>query len=300
MYRNDLCGGLPPAIASGDTVFPEWINQRLQIAAGEATWADFSFEQRTCKGWLLPYLFSIESMFAGRWDYWLRTLEKGAIPDEPIPQIDFLDFPDTKVMKNLKDCLTAHLRYGFGLSDFFQWLLWGFGEQGERARISDEANEYWYKTFNLGLLLESPHDYLGHILSEEKAGNWSNPNAFYPTPHTICSMMVQMQFADAKRQGQDLKDKSVCDPCVGTGRMLMYASNHSLFLYGGDIDRTCVMACKINGYLYMPWLVRPDLADPRLKQADAIQNLPMPQAVKAGNETAETDVVLKPYQLSLF
>lgn len=235
---------------------PEWLQQRIAISSGQAKWDDFTFAERTCKGWLLPLLWGIDSMLSGRWWYWTRTLENKAMLDEPIPQIEFLDFPNSWAMNNLKKCHSAYNRYDFRLSDFLEWLLWGFGASDERARISDQANEFLYKTFKMDLLLKYPHDYLGQILTEEKAGYWNNPNAFYPTPHVVCSAMVQMQFADATREGQDLKLKSVLDPCVGTGRMLMYASNYSLFLYGQDIDRTCCMACTVNGYLYMPWLVK--------------------------------------------
>ena len=236
---------------------PQWLQQYAAIESGQATWDDFSFLERTCKGWLLPLLFQIDSFFSGRWWYWTRTLENGAFIDEHIPQIDFLDFPNQEAMKNLTGCLAMYNRFGgFRFPDFLDWLLWGFGESGNRASISDEANEFLYRTFNLGLLLQYPHDYLGQILTEEKSGYWNNPNAFYPTPHVVCSMMAKMQFADAVRERTDLSIKRAVDPCVGTGRMLMYASNYCLRLYGADIDRVCVAACKVNGYLYMPWLVK--------------------------------------------
>lgn len=73
----------------------------------------------------------------------------------------------------------------------------------------------------------------------------------YPNPS-----MVKMNF-EGDEKGRDTRTLSVMDPSVGTGRFLMYASNYSLNLYGQDIDRTCVMATKINAYLYMPWLIRP-------------------------------------------
>jgi hypothetical protein len=290
---------------------PEWITQRQNISHGKAKWEDFSFEERTCKGWLLPYLYGIDACFSGRWGYWTAALLNGAIPYEPIPRIDFLDHPNQEAMTNLQTCLKSYNRYDFSLSDFMEWLLWGFGE-GERPRISAEANEFLYRTFNLGLLLQFPHDYLGHILTEAKAGYWSNPNAFYPTPHTVCHAMAEIQFSDAAKDAGDLKSKSVLDPCVGTGRMLMYASNYSLFLYGQDIDRTCVMACKINGYLYMLWLVkaglrRPDGGQGGLVQGDALtepiiqakETLPLPEPVAVVEDTVRPDRG-KMHQLTLF
>jgi hypothetical protein len=187
---------------------------------------------------------------------------------------------------------------------FFKWLLWGFGEGEERPRICAEVNEYLYKTFNLDLLIRHPHDYLGDILAETKSGYWNNPNAFYPTPHCVCQAMAEMQLSDAAEDADDLKTKSVLDPCVGTGRMLMYASNYSLFLHGTDIDRMCVNACKINGYLYMPWLVKAGLKCPgkpeggifrgNALEVEPLPALPAPVAVAARSKEGVQ------HQLTLF
>ncbi|MBD1995249.1 SAM-dependent DNA methyltransferase [Leptolyngbya sp. FACHB-541] len=49
----------------------------------------------------------------------------------------------------------------------------------------------------------------------------------------------------------------MCDPCLGTGRLLLTASNYSLRLYGQDINDTVIKAALVNGYLYAPWLVKP-------------------------------------------
>src|SRR5919197_815569 len=62
---------------------------------------------------------------------------------------------------------------------------------------------------------------------------------------------------DTRADGRDLRLTSVNDPCVGSGRMLLHASNFSLRLYGQDIDPLAVALCKINGALYAPWLSFP-------------------------------------------
>lgn len=46
---------------------------------------------------------------------------------------------------------------------------------------------------------------------------------------------------------------SVHDPCVGTGRTLLSASNWSLRLSGQDLDGTVLKGCRINLWLYAPW-----------------------------------------------
>jgi len=243
---------------------PEHLIMLTSIMAGETTWDDYSFEQRTYKGWLWAYLLDIDQRVGSqRWNYWIRTLNQGSILDEPIPQINF-GTADSNVMSMLRKCLEHHccLMHSAGHREFFDWILWGFGEGEERPKIDDKVNEHWYRTFNFGIMIQAPHDYLGEIISEAKAGRtyWNNPNAFFPTPHSIVKMMVLMNFGGFDSQGKDTdRDKhalSVCDPCVGTGRMLMEASNFSLNLFGVDIDLVCVKACKINAYLYVPWLAR--------------------------------------------
>jgi hypothetical protein len=50
--------------------------------------------------------------------------------------------------------------------------------------------------------------------------------------------------------------------------MLLVASNFSVRLFGQDINPTVIKALLVNGYAYVPWLVRPfpfldaDLLDP--------------------------------------
>ena len=70
-------------------------------------------------------------------------------------------------------------------------------------------------------------------------------------------MPVARMMAAMTVGGEDARTKSVCDPCVGTGRLLLAASNHSYRLYGCDLNPTVIKATLVNGYLYAPWLVRP-------------------------------------------
>ena len=220
-----------------------------KISIGKSKWEDFTFMERTSRDWLRPYLFQLQS----RWAFWVDILQTKKKP-EAIPEILFLNSPKAEVLKHLKNLLTDYICYSssVGLSEFLDWLLWGFGEGNERAKISEKVNEYWYKTFNLDLLTENPYDYLGDLMAERKMGRWNNPAGFYATPHPIVQMMVSITM----KKNKDITS-SVYDPAVGTGRMLLEASNYSLNLFGQDIDYNCVKACKVNGYLYVPWLVKP-------------------------------------------
>jgi type I restriction-modification system DNA methylase subunit len=78
-----------------------------------------------------------------------------------------------------------------------------------------------------------------------------NPNGFFPTPHEVVECMSQMAFSGADQHLA--KFQTVNDCCVGTGRMLLHASNHSLRLSGADIDGLVLEICKINLALYAPW-----------------------------------------------
>lgn len=58
-------------------------------------------------------------------------------------------------------------------------------------------------------------------------------------------------------EGCDFRLSTVCDPAVGTGRMLMHAGAHCFCLAGQDIDGLVAEICRINGALYVPWLAYP-------------------------------------------
>ena len=148
---------------------------------------------------------------------------------------------------------------------FLNWLLWGFGHPGqEEAPPEPEgckgASDRLYQIFNIGLLLLYPYDYLGDLLCQNSYGKH---NGFFPTPHTLVELMVSMLYDPARRAGQEMRTQTVMDPALGTGRMLLHASNHSLHLYGMDIDATMCQATLVNGYLYAPWLVKPLTCLPR-------------------------------------
>lgn len=53
--------------------------------------------------------------------------------------------------------------------------------------------------------------------------------------------------------------------------MLLHASNHSLYLFGQDIDAMMVQCTLINGAIYAPWIVAPP---PR--RAETVALLPPP------------------------
>jgi hypothetical protein len=213
------------------------------------------------RGWLLPYVIQLHALVpavADRWGYHLHTLEDGKLLDEPIPQITFGP-PNTQVFSLLQDWSRLIGRDFGGWSDFrclLDWLAWGLALAREEPRLSEQVHEKLYREVNVGPLLLHPYDYLGDFVSQGKAKGW-NPTAFFPTPHSVVELMVRMTMADDQETGRDPRTRCVNDPCVGSGRMLLHASNFSLHLFGQDIDPLAVVMCKINGALYAPWLSFP-------------------------------------------
>jgi N-6 DNA Methylase len=213
------------------------------------------------RGWLLPYVLLLHGLcpaVADRWGYYLRTLEAGRLLDEPIPPIAFGP-PDRKVFSLLHDWSRLIGGDCGGWSDFralLDWLCWGLALGREEPCLAEEVQEKLYRQVNVGPLLERPYDYLGEYVARSKANGW-NPTGFYPTPHQVVECMARLAMHDSRVEGRDPRALRVSDPCVGSGRMLLHASNCSLDLRGQDIDPLAVAMCKVNGALYAPWLAFP-------------------------------------------
>ncbi|MEE4211258.1 MAG: N-6 DNA methylase [Parvularcula sp.] len=89
----------------------------------------------------------------------------------------------------------------------------------------------------------------GDLMAENRYGRGAG---FFPTPEPVVEMMVRMMMSG----DEDCRLKSVMDPCLGTGRMLLHASNYPYRIYAQDINPTVLKACLVNGYCFAPWLVR--------------------------------------------
>jgi hypothetical protein len=193
------------------------------------------------RGWLLwqVQLADHHPKLPHRWDHYLRTFESGHLLDDPIPEIRFVACPSDNGRKMIEKCL-GFISYRespwSAFNRFVDWLAWGLAVSGEMPEFDETTQESLYRTFNLEPLLLEPHDYLGTMLAERRSGGW-NPHAFFPTPHHVTEFMVQITLGGrAQEDKRELRLQTVLDPCVGTGRMLLHASNFSYCLYGCDID----------------------------------------------------------------
>ena len=284
---SNVCHVLQPAVNSTHPraeVFNFLYRERRLPKIGDerAPW--------TYCGWMLPYVISLHAHpFFGksldnksiplkatarsnighcpdRWGYHLKTLAAGELLDEPIPRIQFYGEFESSVRRIWEGeregidgwCHLIHNTNGYSWDSFqhlIDWLAFALGVEIQLPRIGSSANEALYRTVNIEPLLLQPCDYLGAALAARK-GNGSkawNPTASFPTPHHLVELMTQLTMT----HDGDLRSKKVSDPALGTGRMLLHASNYSLRLYGQDIDPLVVKISKINGALYAPWMSFP-------------------------------------------
>jgi hypothetical protein len=77
---------------------------------------------------------------------------------------------------------------------------------------------------------------------------WAWSTGFFSTPMDICEMMAFMTFGVGDPEVTKLQ--TVCDPCCGTGSLLLAVSNYSLRLYGSDIVPDLCLCAELNGWLW--------------------------------------------------
>lgn len=270
---------------------------RVYPAAAKTATPDHVDEMTQRHGWFREQLMVIESALWGRWSYWIATVlnrRLGPLPEWSIPQLPFGPIRGSSTLAHSNDAIREmvgtrdsarkHVFKVFGeglqsgayLGDLFRWWLYAFGSPRvmEQPRLDDRAKVAMYSGLNLGWLLGHPGDWAAELclefLGPNKRGGW------FPTPITIVELMVQMTFTD---EGADYRAKSVNDPCVGTGVMLLCASNYSLNLSGQDVNETMCLACEFNAWLFVPWLVYGkqavrELRDEPVAHSDAVESSP--------------------------
>lgn len=215
------------------------------------------------RGWLLPYIVLAHDVIpetGNRWDYHLKLCEAETLPSDPIPRLTFEGAAHSATINIITKWIGIAERHGRswdGFGDFVDWLAFGLGVSKEPSRLSPDIQTQLYREVGVHHLLQHPYDYLGEILATRKAKNW-NPHAFFPTPPHVVEMMVHMTMDTSNQvELEQLRTRSCCDPCCGTGRMLLHASNYFLRLYGIDVDSLVCKIASINGALYAPWLSFP-------------------------------------------
>ncbi|MED4068756.1 SAM-dependent DNA methyltransferase [Priestia megaterium] len=210
------------------------------------------------RGWLFPYLMGYDQLATGRWNYWIDILEKNTLEGSgPIPQIEWSHDRNSihQVRKMLFNCIDGVWHEGVGPNEFADWLLWGLGAADEPPKISDKVSEHWYRTFDLALVLLHPTDYLSGLLEDLSSKGHKQALGYFSTPMDVTTMMAEMVVGNHENR-EEMKTKTVNEPCVGCGAMLLPMSNYTLFGCGQDINPVAVKFCIIQMYWYAPWYAK--------------------------------------------
>lgn len=207
------------------------------------------------RGWLIPYLLQIDELTTKRWEWWSMAVMTGKLPPtesgKPIPQVRFTDGnPDVKKMlaKNIQSARSMGI--SSPVETLMDWILWGFhaGLIDKAPKIPERLNKIWYQEVDIGQLMKHPADYWAWLLADQ--GNKVGPG-WFATPMNVANMMSEMVYQNNQPW------ETFNDPTAGTGIFPLSASNYSIRLYVQDISLTAIKALTLNGYLFIPWLIRP-------------------------------------------
>ena len=196
-----------------------------------------------------------------------RFVIEQTIPNREIPQISWSY--NEQAEKMLLDCLDAipvsggwnswsswtYLRY------FLHWLLFGLGHPGYKELASEPqgcegASMRLYQLFDISYLLMFPYDYFGRILPEISGKKAQQATGFFPTPMVVSEFISRIISSDSP-QSKLARTKTVNEPAVGTGSMLLTQSNYNLCAIGIDLNRVYLECALIQFALYAPWYYCP-------------------------------------------
>jgi hypothetical protein len=209
------------------------------------------------KGWHLPYLYSLEYLYWGRYDWWHHILDEVRTIEEsgPIPQITWCAEPAIirNVQSMLSDIVNYGVRHGCTLDDFAEWLLWGFNATDKHPDIPMEVNERWYRTFDMGLLLRYPHDYMTWLLIEWNSKDVIEEREVSAEVPDFIELTKRVELRYSGVNPEETKRMEVYEPEVGCGTTILPYSNFTLFAEGGVQDPLAMKLNKIQMILYAPW-----------------------------------------------
>jgi len=114
--------------------------------------------------------------------------------------------------------------------------------EGEKGKRGCDSIAHLFAQV-IAVMEQTRKDVLGDLF--QGAITYGEAGQFY-TPEPITQLMAELTL-DAE-EGSDRGSKTVCDPCCGSGRMLLSVSDkHSHWEFvGQDIDLRCVRMTAIN------------------------------------------------------
>ncbi|WP_008319469.1 hypothetical protein [Leptolyngbya sp. PCC 6406] len=215
-------------------------------------------------GWLLPQWLTLDATYQGRYELWRLALTQSTVsllPPEPVPFLNPKDAGFERTLKMIEACIKALGGYGRGgiteVSFLARWLLYGLGHpyQGTppvQPYSGSDITPKLAQTLDLELLMRCPSDYFGHILAQGKYGQ--KHSRFYPTLPSVAEAMAAMGHQVGGRSGQRMR---AFDPCLGTGRLSLAASNYCRAMVGWERDKRLLESAIANFMLYAPDLALP-------------------------------------------
>lgn len=250
-------------------IVDELLNERTEMFGENPDFVSMNIKNKIYPGMYVYILFTVDMITTKRWEYWSDALYKNNISKD-IPQVNFDNVMTSKgneVKKMLRSCIDVpHVSKATSFNNFINYLLYcltplsyyegdNIEQQQDQAQkrisgIDDKSLNNYYENFCLEAMMLYPGDYLGDLAAEYLGDNGTD---YFPTPHHVVDLMLRITMSDDDKDKN--KTKVVCDPCAGSSRMLLYASNYSLCLYSQDISQIMVNVSTVNGFLYMPWMV---------------------------------------------
>lgn len=244
----------------------EYIKSRVEKFGDDPDFTTMGIREKIYPGMYFYNLLIVDMLTTNRWTYWGEVMFTKDMSKD-IPQVNFSNIGTSEgieVKKMLNNCIDVpYAGRSTAFNDFIRYLLYCLKpisyyqgdtlEEKEKeagkliAGIDDKSLKHYYENFSLEAMLLYPGDYLGDLAAEYLGSNGAD---YYPTPHNVVQVMVEMLMHDS-----DSKFESVCDPCCGSSRMLLYASNKSLKVMGMDISKDIINVSMVNAFLYVPWAV---------------------------------------------
>lgn len=197
-----------------------------------------------------------------RWQWLSQMHFEQKVPTAPYPIVRFVDDHDRRGWRLVHDCLKPFS--DVGLDELLQFVLHRLGHGGHKvlpSSIRADHMEHWEAAFDLATSVSLDRDLFGDYLAESMGKLKRDGTGFFATPMSVSMMIAEMTLTRADRFS------TVTDPCVGTGRLLLAASNFSLCLYGQDINQTAIRATLVNMALFAPQVWFPPPAKLRLQKS---------------------------------
>jgi hypothetical protein len=214
-------------------------------------------------GWLLPELLRLDSTYQGRYERWHQTKTHPHLtldtlaPPEPIPFLKPGEAGFDKTLAMLNACFKAFggNRQTPGMQEvryLAQWMLFSLGHPYQKqlprldCGLAGVKRKRLDQVFDLSLLIRFPSDYFGHLLARSRYGQ--KHTSFYPTLQPVAKLMADL----GHQVDHDAKPVRLFDPCLGTGRLALEASNQARALVGWERDRPLLEIALANFMLYAP------------------------------------------------